>query len=92
MRIVGEIPHPRLKITLFEHNEKFAVKFETGLLEQTYKFRQNAAINSIEEFKKFLDQSFITKAEQMFTPMMENKSSSLRRNLPIREDEFDEII
>lgn len=37
MKIIGEIPHPSCKITLFSWNNKFIVKFERDNLEQTYK-------------------------------------------------------
>jgi hypothetical protein len=37
MRIIGSIPHPECKITLFSWNQKFLIKFELGLCEQTFK-------------------------------------------------------
>ncbi|MCK6617699.1 MAG: hypothetical protein L6Q51_08640 [Cyclobacteriaceae bacterium] len=40
MRIVGEIPHPDCKITLYSWNNRYLVKLEKGLLEQTYKVNQ----------------------------------------------------
>lgn len=40
MRIVGEIPHPDCKITLFSWNNRYLIKLESGLLEQTFKIDQ----------------------------------------------------
>ncbi len=40
MRIVGEIPHPDCKITLFSWNNRYIIKLEHGLLEQTFKIDQ----------------------------------------------------
>ena len=37
MRVVAEIPHPECRITIFSWNSKYLIKFEQGLLEQTYK-------------------------------------------------------
>ena len=40
MRIVKEIKHPDCKITVFSWNDKYLIKFEKGLLEQTYKVNE----------------------------------------------------
>ena len=37
VRVIGEIPHPECKITLFHWNNRYLIKLEQGLLEQTYK-------------------------------------------------------
>lgn len=93
MRIVGEIEHPVLKITLFKNDGKFSVKFETALLEQTYKFRDDERLQTVEDVKKIVDNVFIQKVEALLRGMNEAKFDSLVRNLPIpEEDEFDKII
>lgn len=38
MRVIKEIQDPRMKISVFSFNEKWIVKFEAGLCEQTFKF------------------------------------------------------
>ncbi|MBP6056010.1 MAG: hypothetical protein KA527_10235 [Cytophagaceae bacterium] len=38
MHFIKEIPHPNMRITLFEWNSKYILKFETPQLEQSYKF------------------------------------------------------
>ena len=40
MRVIKEIPHPECKITIFAWNQKFLIKFERGLCEQTFKVSQ----------------------------------------------------
>ena len=40
MRVIGVIPHPACKITLFDWNQKFLVKLEQGPCEQTFKLSQ----------------------------------------------------
>lgn len=38
MHFIKEITHPQMRISLFEWNSKYIVKFETPELEQSYKY------------------------------------------------------
>ena len=38
MHFIKEIPHEKMRISLFEWNSKYILKFETPQLEQSYKF------------------------------------------------------
>jgi hypothetical protein len=38
MHFIKEITHPQMRISLFEWNSKYIVKFETPHLEQSYKY------------------------------------------------------
>ena len=38
MHFIKEIPRPNMRISLFEWNSKYILKFETPQLEQSYKF------------------------------------------------------
>jgi hypothetical protein len=38
MRIIQTIEHPKMRISLFQMNQKYILKFEYGPLEQSYKF------------------------------------------------------
>jgi hypothetical protein len=40
MRVVGEIPHSDCKITIFSWNNRYLIKLEQGLLEQTFKVNE----------------------------------------------------
>lgn len=40
MRVIKEFRDPRMKISIFSFNEKWIVKSEAGLCEQTFKFPQ----------------------------------------------------
>ena len=93
MRIVGEIEHPRLKITVFKNDGKFSLKFESGLLEQTYKFRDDDRLASVDDVKKLVDTTFITKIEDILRGMYAAKIETMQRNLSQpEEDEFDKIV
>ena len=45
MRIIDSIPHPSMRISIFNMNDKYIVKFELGALEQSYKFSELDIIN-----------------------------------------------
>lgn len=93
MRIVGDIQHPTLKITIFKNGNRFSVKFEDGTVEQTYKFDDGQGIESIPDVKKQIDATFLKKVEEGIDAMKMTRLSTLKRNAKeVREDEFPEII
>jgi hypothetical protein len=92
MRVVGEIDHPRLKITVFKNDGKFSLKFEGGLLEQIYKFRDDARLGSVEDVKRMVDADFIQKIEEILRGMKSAQLSAMERAFPIDAEEFDVIL
>lgn len=93
MRIVGDIPHPTLKITLFLHDSKYSVKFESGLYEVTYKFRSGDDIDSVEAIKAIVDAQFIQEVMEVLPKMHQQKLGAIGRWIEEKEaEEFDEII
>lgn len=93
MRIIGYIEHPVLKITIFKTNNRISVKLESGMYEQTYKFRESEQLNSIGQVKELINQKFIAAVEQEIAGMHQRKLQALQRFLPpAPEDEFDELI
>ena len=69
MRIVGEVDHPKYKITIFKMNERLSVKIEDRLLEQIYKFRDGSGIEKPAHVEKLLTPSFIDAVEANFDAM-----------------------
>jgi hypothetical protein len=93
MRILGEINHPTLKITVFKNDGKCSVKFEAGLLEQIYKFRDDERLQTFEDIQNIVDEVFIQKTEEILRGMLDARMQALGRNLPkLNEDEFDVIL
>jgi hypothetical protein len=92
MRVVGEIEHPRLKITIFKNDGKFSIKFEAGLLEQIYKFRDDERLGGVDAVKSLVDAAFIAEIEGILTTMKTAQISAMERVFPIDEDEFDVIL
>jgi len=77
MRIVGEIPHPELKITIFHWNNRYLIKLEAGLFEQTYKIHEYD-VASEEEVKKLVDEDFTASALKLFNGMAESLNHAMK--------------
>ena len=61
MRVIGELPNDFCKISLFRWNEKYLVKFELGLYEQTFKIDEYEVADA-EELKSLISEAFIKKS------------------------------
>jgi hypothetical protein len=68
MRVVGEIPHPECKITIFHWNNRYLIKIEAGPFEQTFKVN-DYDISSEADLNKILSQEFISQAIARFSDM-----------------------
>lgn len=79
MRILGEIPHPDCKITLFAWNNRYLIKLERGLFEQTYKINQ-FDLTSENELISLTDSPFIQTALACFETMEQNLMQALERH------------
>ncbi len=78
MRVVGEIPNPNFKITIFSWNNKYLIKLEQGLLEQTFKVSE-MDVSGDEDIKKMLDKSFLETAQNRFNDMNQSLFEALER-------------
>ncbi len=92
MRVVGDIPHKTLKITIFQTSSRFPVKFEVGNFEQTYKFRIGDAINNIKDVRRIIDEPFIQAVELQFQAMMKINHQAYDRLISDTFDEFETIV
>jgi hypothetical protein len=59
MRVVAELPHPEFKITIFSMNQKFIVKMERGILEQSYKIPEMDLTDGVNSVFELLDEEFL---------------------------------
>lgn len=78
MRIIDQIPHEACRITLFEWNGKYLVKFERGFVELTYKVSQ-MEVSSVDELKVFIDDTFLKEALLQLNQMEETLGKSFER-------------
>jgi hypothetical protein len=78
MRVVGEIPHRDCKITVFAWNNRYLIKLEQGLLEQTFKINEYD-VSGEAELYKIIDESFIQEGLSRFTAMRTSLANAVQR-------------
>lgn len=80
MRIIAELPHPDCKITLFNMNQKYIIKFEQGTLEQSYKLSElDLSGGGANEVFQILDREFIGTVIERFKLMRGDFSAAYNR-------------
>ena len=80
MRILAELPHPACKITLFNMNQKYIVKFEQGQLEQSYKLSElDLTGGGANEVFQIIDEAFIETVVERFKNMRADFSEAFKR-------------
>jgi hypothetical protein len=81
MRIAGIIDHPILKITVMQMNNRYVLKLEANLLEQTYKFNEDDNLKTFEDVKKLVDEDFLKECAKRFAEMNKSRGESYQRNI-----------
>jgi hypothetical protein len=71
MRVVGEIPHPDVKITIFHWNNRYLIKLEAGPFEQTFKLEEYD-LSSEGELKEIVNETFIQQSIERFNSMAQS--------------------
>lgn len=71
MRILGQIPHPELIITVFKSGNKYILKFETGPFEQSYKFLESEIITGFEAIRLLVNDQLVHEIYRVFDLMNE---------------------
>jgi hypothetical protein len=93
MRIIGNIDHPNMKITVFKMDNKLSIKFELGLYEQTYKFRESEYMKNMEDAEKLVDATLLGEVLKNFNNMHKAKNEALGQLVKLEEEgEFPQII
>mgnify|MGYP001275747172 CR=1 FL=1 len=69
MRLIGQIPHASLIISVFKSNNKFILKFEVGPFEQTYKFLETDRLNDLEGIRQLVTEDCIAEVFKIFDTM-----------------------
>lgn len=78
MRIIKEISHPTCKITVYAWNNRYIIKLENGLLEQTFKVNE-FDVNSEGEIETLVDNTFLQQAMERFGQMELSLREALQR-------------
>lgn len=69
MRTIAELPHKDCKISIFSMNQKFIIKFEQGILEQTYKIAELDITDGVNGVFQLLDDAFMKTVVDRFASM-----------------------
>ncbi|MEJ6979031.1 hypothetical protein WG906_01125 [Pedobacter sp. P351] len=80
MRVVAELPRPDCKITIFSMNMKYLVKFEQGILEQTYKLSEMDLIDGVNSVFEIIDEEFIATVVSRFKMMGQDFKAAYQRH------------
>jgi len=88
MRIIGEIAHPRLKITLMQHG-RMLLKVEDRDAEITYRFREGEGLATVTDARQMLDHGLLQDAERTLKAMSEDRIRYINSSGP---QEFPVII
>lgn len=73
-------------------DNKLSVKFETGLYEQTFKFRESDELHDFASMQKLVDAELMNEVMENIAKMHRSKNAALGRFLPPAKTEFEEII
>lgn len=79
MRVIAELPHPVCKITIFSMNQKFIIKLEKGVYEQSYKLAEIDLTDGVNDVFKVLDDEFMKTVDERFKQMRADFSGAFNR-------------
>jgi hypothetical protein len=68
MRVVKELSVGSIRITVFSWNNKYLIKYEQGMVEQTYKVSELDILEE-DDLKLFFEEKWLEKVENKFHEM-----------------------
>jgi hypothetical protein len=89
MRIIGEIEHPSMKISVFKVSDRLSIKFEKMLLEQIYKFRDGSGIDTLENVTHLVSPTLLTEVEAQFEIMARIRRKGIESMISDSDDDDD---
>ncbi len=70
MRIIATIPHPEMRISIFNMNQKYILKLECGPLVQAYKWEEYDFTNLQDFIDKVNNSTLLTHSLERFKQML----------------------
>ena len=92
MRIIGQIDHPTLKISVFKNDDRITVKVENSGYEMAFKLGDDERVKNPETLSSLFDAKFLEKINQFFQEMHAAKLSAFARHFPASQEEVFETI
>ena len=68
MRIVAQVPHPLMKISIFSWNDKYFIEMEAGAYKQTFKIGHDG-VKGLDDVKALCTPDFLEAAMLRFENM-----------------------
>ena len=94
MRVIGNIYNTPFKITVFKHNQRFTVKFESGMYELGFRLREGGRFQEFADVERFVNAGLIYNVKRQFQEMHRaalQSFASLEKE-SVLENEFEMII
>jgi hypothetical protein len=77
MRIIAQVPHPQMKISIFSYNGKYIIEMEAGQYKQTYKIGEDS-VQGLDEVKALCSPALINGTLQRFSLMHADFSEAFK--------------
>jgi len=91
MRIIKETQTDGIKITCFQLEHKFLVKYEQGPQELTYKFSMGEQMENVSDLTKLIEEHLTTAAIPVLQQMHQSRLSVIDQYFK-SDETFEEII
>lgn len=78
MRVVKEFTKNEIRISIFSWNNKYLLKFEQGMIEQTFKIKEMEI--SEEDLSVFFSENFLLDVQKRFDEMHNSLRNQLLNN------------
>jgi hypothetical protein len=93
MRIIGNIDHPELKISVFKMDDRITVKFENRSYELGIKIGSDERLSNLEAVREWVDSSLTESVQALLLQLHQSRLAADTRSFPAQSvSEFEEII
>jgi hypothetical protein len=93
MRIIGQIDHPTLKISVFKNDNRTSVKFENSVSEITLKMGDDDRFRTVEDIQRLIDPILLEAVNQQLQAMHTARLAAIARSFPASDaSEFETIL
>lgn len=85
MRVVGEIPHPVYKITLFHYQDRWTIQIANGPYQFRTSMMQVAGLETVEEIHHFINETFLLQSRELFAQIHQMTQGRVTEMLTVQE-------
>lgn len=78
MKVVKEVTVGSIRITVFSWNNKYLLKYEQGMTEQTFKISEMDLIDE-EQLSIFFSEDFLSEVQKRFDEMHQSLKNQIER-------------